>query len=245
MKITHTASREEWRAKRLELLAKEKAASRELAALAEQRRALPAVAIGKDYVFKGPDGKVNLIDLFEGRSQLIVYHFMWLHDVDEGCPSCSFAADNMPNPVHLNEGADTTLALVSRAPYPRLAQFKARMGWRLPWYSSHGSDFNYDFHVSLDAAVAPVEYNYRDADELERAGMGWILEGPSEQPGMSCFLRDGDEVFHTYSTFGRGTEQAGGAYALLDMTALGRQEEWEEPKGRAPLARPAIPDFAV
>ena len=114
MKISRIAPRQEWLAERLDLLAKEKAASRQLAALAEQRRALPAVPVDKDYVFEGTDGAVRLIDLFEGRSQLIVYHFMWLHDIDEGCPSCSFAVDNMPNPVHLNEGADTTLVLVSR-----------------------------------------------------------------------------------------------------------------------------------
>ena len=119
---------QEWLAARLDLLAKEKAASRQLAALAEQRRALPAVPVDKDYVFEGPDGAVALIDLFEGRSQLIVYHFMWLHDIDEGCPSCSFAVDNMPDPIHLNEGADTTLALVSRVPYPRLSQFKSADG---------------------------------------------------------------------------------------------------------------------
>ena len=113
--------RQEWLAARLDLLAKEKAASRRLAALAEQRRALPAVAIEKDYVFEGPDGKMALIDLFEGRSQLIVYHFMWLHDIDEGCPSCSFAIDDMPDPIHLNEGADTTLALVSSLPRNRPA----------------------------------------------------------------------------------------------------------------------------
>src|SRR5260370_39257342 len=127
MKITRIASREEWLAARLDLLAKEKAASRQLAALAEQRRALPAVAIDKDYVFEGPDGRVALIDLFEGRSQLIVYHFMWLHDIDEGCPSCSFAVDDMPDPIHLNEGADTTLALVSRVPCPGVMQFEPRL----------------------------------------------------------------------------------------------------------------------
>jgi predicted dithiol-disulfide oxidoreductase (DUF899 family) len=137
--ISHRASREEWLAARLDLLAKEKAASRQLAALAEQRRALPAVAVDKDYEFEGPDGKVALIDLFDGRSQLIVYHFMWLHDIDEGCPSCSFAVDNMPDPIHLNEGADSTLALVSRVPYAKLSQFKAlvlvtwrRLQLRLP-----------------------------------------------------------------------------------------------------------------
>src|SRR5260370_3943641 len=168
MKITRIASREEWLAARLDLLAKEKAASRQLAALAEQRRALPAVAIDRDYVFEGSDGRVALIDLFEGRSQLIVYHFMWLHDIDEGCPSCSFAVDDMPDPIHLNEGADTTLALVSRVPYARGSRFKARMGWRLPWYSSHGSAFNYDFHVSRDGSIPPIRDNYKDKATLMR-----------------------------------------------------------------------------
>src|SRR5260370_3275845 len=130
MKITHTASREEWLVARLDLLGKEKAASRQLAALAEQRRALPAVAVDKDYVFEGPDGSVALIDLFEGRSQLIVYHFMWLHAIDDGCPSCSFAVDDMPDPIHLNEGAETTLALASRVRCAKLKQFKARRGRR-------------------------------------------------------------------------------------------------------------------
>ena len=138
MRISHAASRQQWLAARLDLLAKEKAASRQLAALAKQRCALPAVPVEKDYVFEGPDGTVHLIDLFEGRSQLIVYHFMWLHDIGEGCPSCSFAVDNMPNPIHLNEGANTTLVLVSRAPYPRLSRYKSRMGWQLPFYSSLG-----------------------------------------------------------------------------------------------------------
>ena len=155
MKTPHITSRQEWLAARLDLLVKEKAASRQLAALAEQRRRLPAVLVDKDYVFEGPDGAARLIDLFEGRGQLIVYHFMWLHDIDEGCP-VSFAVDNMPDPIHLNEGADTTLVLVSRAPYLRLNQFKSTMGWRLPWYSSHGSDFNYDFHVSNDDSIAPI-----------------------------------------------------------------------------------------
>src|ERR1700741_2207169 len=142
MKISRIASRQEWLAERLELLGNQKDAGRELRGPAEQRRALSAVPVDKDYVFDGADGAARLIDLFEGRSQLIVYHFMWLHDIHEGCPSCSFAVDNMPNPIHLNEGADTALVLVSRAPYPRLSQFKSRMGWRLPWYASYGSDFN-------------------------------------------------------------------------------------------------------
>src|ERR1700720_4195924 len=156
MKITNVATREEWLTARLGLLAQEKTASRQLAALAAQRRRLPAVEIEKDYVFEGPDGTVRLVDLFEGRSQLIVYHFMWLQDIDDGCPSCSFAVDNMPDPIHLNQRADTMLVLVSRAPYRRLSQFKARMGRHLPWYSSQGGDFNYDLHVSNDESITPI-----------------------------------------------------------------------------------------
>jgi predicted dithiol-disulfide oxidoreductase (DUF899 family) len=229
MKITRTASREEWLAGRLDLLAKEKAASRQLAALAEQRRALPAVAIDKDYVFEGPDGKVALIDLFEGRSQLIIYHFMWLHDIDEGCPSCSFAADNMPNPVHLNEGADTTLALVSRVPYARLSQFKARMGWRLPWYSSHGSDFNYDFHVSNDESKTPIEYNYKDKATLLREGLDYVAADGTDGQGISVFVQDDGNVYHTYSAYGVGADVMLSTYRFLDLTPLGRQRyinEW-------------------
>jgi predicted dithiol-disulfide oxidoreductase (DUF899 family) len=229
MKITHIASREEWLAARVELLAKEKAASRQLAALAEQRRALPAVAVDADYVFEGPDGKVALIDLFEGRSQLIVYHFMWLHDIDEGCPSCSFAADDMPDPIHLNEGADTTLALVSRAPYARLRQFKDRMGWTLPWYSSHGSDFNYDFHVSNDESKTPIEYNYKDKATLVREGLEYMVHDGADGQGISVFVQGGGTVFHTYSAYGVGADVMLSTYRFLDLTPLGRQRyinEW-------------------
>jgi len=229
MNITRTGSREEWLAARLDLLAKEKAASRQLAALAEARRALPAVAIDKDFGFEGPDGKVGLIDLFEGRSQLIVYHFMWLHNIDEGCPRCSFVVDNMPDPIHLNEGANTTLALVSRVPYPRLRQFKARMGWRLPWYSSQGSDFNYDFRVSNDEAKTPIEYNYKDKATLVREGLEHFAVNGADNFGVSVFVQDGGQVFHTYSAYGVGTDVMLGTYWFLDLTPLGRQRyitEW-------------------
>ena len=221
MNISHTGSREEWLAARLGLLAKEKAASRQLAALAEQRRALPAVAIDKDYVFEGADGKVALIDLFEGRSQLIVYHFMWLHDIDEGCPSCSFATDDMPDPIHLNEGADTTLALVSRAPYARLHEFKDRMGWTLPWYSSHGSDFNYDFHVSNDESKTPIEYNYKDNATLVRDGLEYMVHNGADGQGISVFVQDDGTVFHTYSAYGVGADVMLSTYRFLDLTPTG------------------------
>ena len=229
MKISKVASRDEWLAARLELLAKEKAASRQLAALAEQRRALPAVRVEKDYVFEGPDGPVGLIDLFEGRSQLIVYHFMWLHEIDEGCPSCSFTVDNMPDPVHLNNGADTTLVLISRVPFQRLSAFKSRMGWRLPWYSSHGSDFNYDFHVSNDESIAPIEYNYKDKATLVREGLDYAAADGADMPGISVFVQDGGKVLHTYSAYGVGADVMLSTYRFLDLTPLGRQRyinEW-------------------
>ena len=144
--------------------------------------------------------------------------------------------------AHLH-ARETTLAYVARAPLAKIERYKAKRGWTFPWYSSYGSDFNYDFHVTLDESVAPVEYNYRTPEEHRAAGTAYYLEGeqPLELPGQSHFLRDGERVFHTYSTFGRGGEMTGGSYYFLDLTALGRQEEWEEPKGRAADARAAVP----
>lgn len=223
MELPEIGSREEWLAARLQLLAKEKELSRAQAALAAERRALPMVEITKDYVFTGPGGPAKLADLFEGRDQLIIYHFMWLHDIDEGCPSCSFAVDNMPDPVHLNKGADTTLALVSRAPFERIELFRNRMGWALPWYSSSGSDFNYDFHVSNDEAIAPVEYNYKDKATLEREGLGHYAASNSDGQGISVFVRDGSQVFHTYSAYGVGADVMLSTYRFLDLTPAGRQ----------------------
>ena len=223
MELPKIASREEWLAARLGLLAREKELSRAQAALAAERRALPMVETGTDYAFTGPHGPARLAGLFEGRRQLIVYHFMWLRDIDEGCPSCSFAVDNMPDPVHLNNGADTTLVLVSRAPFERIEQFRKRMGWTLPWYSSLGSDFNYDLHVSSDEAAAPIEYNYKDKQTLEREGLGWYTASDSDQHGVSVFVRDGGRVFHTYSTYGVGADVMLSTYRFLDLTPLGRQ----------------------
>jgi len=145
--------------------------------------------------------------------------------------------------AHLH-ARDTTLVQVSRAPIEKIERYKAKKGWAFPWYSSHGSDFNYDFHVTQDERVAPLEYNYRSKAEHEAAGTGYYLAGdqPIESPGLSAFLRDGDDVFHTYSNFARGGEMTGGSYYFLDLTALGRQEDWEEPKDRAASARRAQPD---
>jgi predicted dithiol-disulfide oxidoreductase (DUF899 family) len=229
MSLPLVVSRDEWLVARKDLLAMEKEATRARDALNTRRRELPMVAIDKDYVFEGPGGAASLLDLFEGRRQLIVDHFMFDPSWDDGCSSCSGRVDQYGNLAHLH-ARDTTMAVVSRAPLAKIEPFKARKGWTFPWYSSYGSDFNYDFHVTLDQSVAPVEYNYRNREELAEAG---FPDPKGEVHGTSVFLRDGERVFHTYSTYGRGTEQVGGTHYYLDMTALGRQEDWEEPRGRS------------
>jgi predicted dithiol-disulfide oxidoreductase (DUF899 family) len=246
--LPEIVSRDEWLVARKALLAKEKDLTRRRDALNAERRRLPMVEIEKDYVFAGPDGEARLLDLFDGRLQLILGHFMFDPAWDDGCPSCSAGADELSQGLfdHLH-ARDTTLVMVSRAPLAKLEDYKRRKGWSFPWYSSYGSDFNYDFHVTHDETVAPLEYNYRTKAEHHVAGTDIYLGGdqPTESPGTSFFLRDGERVFHTYSTFARGAEQTGGSYYFLDLTALGRQEDWEEPKGRAAAARGAVPDFAV
>jgi predicted dithiol-disulfide oxidoreductase (DUF899 family) len=243
MGLPEIVSREEWVAARKQLLEREKELTRARDALVADRRRLPMVRVEKDYRFQGPDGELGLIDLFEGRHQLIVCHFMFDPEWEDGCPSCTAGADEM-SAGHLEHlrVRDTTLAYVSRAPYEKIERYKRQRGWTFPWYSSHGSDFNYDFAVTLDEAVAPREYNFRSAAEHARRGLPVELTG--EFPGRSSFLRDGENVFHTYSVYARGLETIGGSYYLLDETALGRQEEWEQPKGRAASLRGAQPDFA-
>jgi predicted dithiol-disulfide oxidoreductase (DUF899 family) len=247
MSLPRITSREDWLAARRELLEKEKALTRERDALNVERRNLPMVMLEKDYRFEGPDSEVTLLDMFEGRNQLIVGHFMFNPEWEDGCPSCSAGAAELSDGLleHLNV-RDTSFAYVSRAPIEKIQRYQAKRGWHFPWYSSYGSDFNYDFKVTVDETVAPAEYNYKTKAEHEAAGTGYYFdaEQPIEQPGLSCFLRVGDEVFHTYSTFGRGAESLGGSYYWLDLTALGRQEDWEEPSGRAESARSATPDFA-
>jgi predicted dithiol-disulfide oxidoreductase (DUF899 family) len=237
MTLPEVVSRQEWLAARVALLAKEKELTRARDALNAERRRLPMVEITKPYVFEGPDGELSLLDMFEGRLQLILGHFMFDPRWDDGCSSCSAGADEISPGLlaHLHT-RDTTLAYVSRAPLAKIADYKARKGWTFPWYSSYGSDFNYDFHVTLDESVMPLEYNYRPFET--------DAEQPLEMPGTSYFLREGERVFHTYSTFARGAEQTGGSYYFLDLTALGRQEDWEEPKGRSAAVRAAQPDFA-
>ena len=169
---------------------------------------------------------MSLQGLFGGRRQLITYHFMWRHaesgfpGEDQGCPTCSFLADSIGDLSHLH-ACDTTLALVSRAPIASIGRFQKRMGWQVPWYSSYGSDFNYDFHVSFDEAKAPLEYNYKDKETLHREAP-YIRSG-TDGPGVSVFLRQGDRVFHAYSAYQRGLDSLLGTYRWLDLTPAGRQ----------------------
>jgi predicted dithiol-disulfide oxidoreductase (DUF899 family) len=244
--LPRVVSHEEWNEARKALLVEEKAMTRARDKLNTKRRELPMVKIEKDYVFEGPKGETRLLDMFEDRLQLLVQHFMFDPSWEDGCPSCTSGADEISEGMlrHLHI-RDTMFAAISRAPLVKIETYKAKRGWTFPWYSSYGSDFNYDFHVTIDPSVAPVEYNFRNADELEASGAGWMLEpGSSEQPGHSVFLRVGDEVFHTYSSYARGAEWFGGSYAALDLTPLGRQEDWEEPKGRSEAVREARPDFS-
>jgi predicted dithiol-disulfide oxidoreductase (DUF899 family) len=246
MTLPDVVTQAEWLVARTRLLEQEKELTRRRDALNAERRRMPMVRIDEEYVFEGPDGPASLLDLFEGRRQLIVRHFMFDPRWDEGCPSCSAGADEIsPGLLEHLHTRDTTLAHVSRAPLAKIERYKARKGWTFPWYSSDGSDFNYDFHVTLDESVTPFEYNFRTAEEYRRLGQAEFVDSdqPFEMPGTSFFLRDGDTVFHTNSTYARGAEMTGGSYYFLDLTALGRQEDWEEPKGRADFARGATPNF--
>jgi predicted dithiol-disulfide oxidoreductase (DUF899 family) len=174
------------------------------------------VKVTKRYAFEGPDGQQSLGDLFAGRSQLIVYHFMYGPDWDEGCPSCSFWADNFEGiPIHLAH-RDATLVAISRAPYAKLAAYRERMGWTFPWYSSQGSDFNFEFQVSYtpeQVESGKAEYNYRQSEVID------------ELPGISVFYRDENgDVYHTYSTYSRGLDMLNGAYHYMDLLPKGRDE---------------------
>ena len=245
MALPEIVDREQWKAARIALLAEEKAMTAARDALSSRRREMPMVRVDTHYWFEGSNGPVPFIDLFEGRRQLIVQHFMFDPSWEDGCSSCTAACDELCDGLleHLHV-RDTTLAVVARAPLATIERYKATRGWTFPWYSSFGSDFNYDYHVTLDADVAPVEFNFRTAPELVAKGWDWMLDGSSEQPGYSIFLAVDGQIFHTNSVFARGTEWLGGSYAFLDLTALGRQEEWERPTGRADIVRGAIPNFS-
>jgi predicted dithiol-disulfide oxidoreductase (DUF899 family) len=246
MTLPKIATRDEWLAARKGLLDKEKEQTRQRDALSAERRNLPMVEIEKDYVFDGPDGKVGLADIFEGRPQLIIYHFMFHPEWEDGCPSCTAGIDEISDGFleHLHT-RDTTFALVSRAPLAKLERWKSKRGWHMPWYSSEDSDFNYDFGVTIDESAGSAAYNFRTKAEFEAMGSDFFeYDQPFDMPGRSCFLQVDDRVFHTYSQYARGLESTGGSYYFLDLTALGRQEDWEEPKGRSDSVRSAHPDFA-
>jgi len=208
VKLPQVVAEAEWQAALEQIREQEKRLTREQDALAAQRRRLPRVRIDKDYVFQGPAGELRLIDMFEERRQLILYHFMFAPGVDgwpeAGCDGCSMVADQIPHLAHLH-ARDTSFAMVSLAPIEKIEAYRERMGWEIPWYSSAGSDFNRDLGVAKD------DY---------------------EVFGLSVFIREGDEVFRTYFTSGRGVETLGTPWTLLDLTPLGRQEDWEDsPEG--------------
>ncbi|MFF4924030.1 DUF899 domain-containing protein [Kitasatospora sp. NPDC001261] len=220
--LPRVVGREEWLAARREFLVREKEFTHAREALSAERRRLPMVRVEEDYVFEGPDGKASLADLFEGRRQLIVHHVMFDPEWEEGCPSCRFQIREIGYLPHLHE-RDTTLVLVSRAPQEKIRRYKERMGWdNIPYYSSYGSRFNYDFHATLDESVTPLLINFRTREEHEAAVGPWDIWG-HELPAVSVFLRDGEEVYHTYSTFSRGLDILLAVHNYLDLTPLGRQ----------------------
>jgi predicted dithiol-disulfide oxidoreductase (DUF899 family) len=211
-------SQAEWIAARKELLKKEKESTRVRDELSAARRKLPWVKVEKNYVFDASGGKVTLADLFAGRNQLVIYHFMFGPDWQEGCPSCSFVSDHFDGTLPHLAARGVTMAAVSRAPLAKIEAFKKRMGWRFRWVSSGGCDFNADFHVSFskeELAQGKVNYNYT------------MQEFPSaEAPGLSVFYKDADGgIYHTYSTYGRGLEAFMGTYGILDLVPRGRDED--------------------
>jgi predicted dithiol-disulfide oxidoreductase (DUF899 family) len=219
MNTHQVVSKEQWLEARRALLAKEKQLTRQHDELAQQRRDLPWVKVDKQYLFDTPRGKASLADLFAGRSQLFVYHFMFGPDWQEGCPSCSYVCDHLDGAVPHLAARDVTLTMISRAPLAKIEPFKRRMGWYFGWVSSFGNDFNYDYHVSFrrsDYVDGKVDYNFT------------LQKFPStEAPGASVFYKDAatGEIYHTYSTFGRGLDQLIGTYTMLDLVPKGRDED--------------------
>jgi len=235
-----TGTREEWLAARLELLEAEKELTRRSDELARQRQQLPWVRIDKDYAFDTDEGSASLADLFRGRSQLLVYHFMFGPEYTAGCPACSAIADGFHGSVVHLENHDVAMTAISRAPLAKLQAYKRRMGWSFPWASSFGSDFNYDFNVSVteeQQREGTVDYNYRSRDmkPLLEAGEGPLADFAAlvgtdvagytrEAPGMSAFALDDGVVYHTYSAYARGVDALWGMYPWLDRAPKGRNE---------------------
>ena len=215
-----TVSRAEWLVARKDLLSREKEFTRQRDALSAARRKLPMVKIDKEYLFDGPEGKETLADLFDGRSQLIVYHFMLGPGWEEGCKSCSYLADHFDGANWHLPHRDVTFVVISRAPLSELEPYKKRMGWRFRWLSSHGNDFNFDYHVSAsedEKAKEKMFYNYK-MDELMS----------DEMPGLSVFYKgENGDIFHTYSTYARGLDMLVGTYNFLDLVPKGRDEDPE------------------
>ena len=211
-------TREEWEAALERLRAKEKELTRAHDALAAERRRLPWVRIEKDYAFQGADGKARLVDLFDGRRQLLLYHFMFGPNQTAGCAGCSMFVDQVGHLAHLH-ARDTSFVLVSRAPIAVLEAYRKRMGWSVPWYSCFGTSFNPDFGRGPEV---PQPDQHQDGERF----------------GLSAFIRDGDAVYRSYFTSNRGVEALGPVWTLLDLTALGRQEEWEDAPEGTPQIRP-------
>lgn len=223
-------SQDEWHAARLAHLQHEKELTRQKDRVNAERRRLPMVKLEKTYTFYTEDGIKTLQDLFEGRRQLIVYHFMFAPEWEKGCEGCTGYVNALGDLSLLNE-TDTTFVLISRAPLEKLDAFKAQHGWNWTWVSSQDSDFNYDFHVSFDESKVPVEYNYRSKEEQIAKGMSPELL-KSELHGTSVFFLLNGDVYHTYSSYARGTENTTDSYALLDLTPYGRQQDFEDsPEG--------------
>jgi len=230
-------SQEEWLKQRLELLEHEKELTKLKDRVGAERRRLPMVKVEKEYVFDTPDGKKTLRDLFGDKHQLVVYHFMFDPKWEEGCPGCTGYVDEIGDQSLLGK-RDTAFVLISRAPIEKLEAYRKKKGWSQTWVSSFDSDFNYDYHVTLDESKAPLEYNYRTKAEWEARGKDTgFMKG--EEHGTSVFFRIGDDVYHTYSNYGRGTEGTTDTYGILDLTPYGRQEDWED----SPAGWPQQPTY--
>jgi len=231
------ASRDQWLAERKRLLASEKELTKHYDRVNAERRRLPMVKIEKDYSFESPAGKRSLGELFEDRRQLIVYHFMFDPAWDKGCSGCTGFVNALGD-LSLLSKRDTTFVVISRAPLPKLEAYKNEKGWSIAWFSSFGSDFNCDFHVTLDPKNGPTEYNYRNKAEME-AAVGHPVKMEGEEHGLSAFFRIDGDIFHTYSCYARGTESLTDAYRLLDATPYGRQQDFED----SPPGWPQTPTY--
>lgn len=226
------ASREEWLAARLKLLQEEKALTRQYDKNNAQRRRMPMVKVEKTYRFVGEEGEKTLLELFEGKRQLIIQHFMFDPTWDEGCQGCTSFVNALGRLTSLHN-RDTRFVLVSRAPLAKLIAYKAKQGWTHPWYSSENSDFNYDYGATIDPNRGSVTYNFKTVEDLAK------LDIPDERPGTSVFFQMDGEVYHTYSCYARSGERLSDSYSLLDLTPYGRQEDFED----SPAGWPQQPTY--